>query len=147
MTTDRERAVIEAFVSVANSLVDSFDIIELLNGLTFACVGLLDVASAGLLLADREGVLHVMVASSEATRDLELFQLQRDEGPCLDCFRAGAAVSVADLGSNADRWPQFVPAALAAGVASVHAIPLRLAEATLGTLGLFGAHIGVKTIA
>lgn len=142
MTTDRERAVIDAFVSVANSLVDSFDIVELLNGLTFDCVALLDVASAGLLLADRRGALHVMVASSEATRDLELFQLQRDEGPCLDCFRLGAAVSVADLAAEAVHWSQFVPAALAAGVLSVHAIPLRLGDTILGTLGLFGARIG-----
>ena len=142
MTTDRERAVIDAFVSVANSLVDSFDIVELLNGLTFDCAALLDVASAGLLLADRRGVLHVMVASSEATRDLELFQLQRDEGPCLDCFRLGSAVSVADLEADAGRWPQFVPAARAAGIASVHAIPLRLGDTILGTLGLFGARTG-----
>ena len=142
MTTDRERAVIDAFVSVANSLVDSFDIVELLDGLTFDCASLLDVASAGLLLADRSAVLHVMVASSEATRDLELFQLQRDEGPCLDCFRVGSAVSVADLGAAAARWPQFVPAALAAGIASVHAIPLRLGDTILGTLGLFGGRTG-----
>ena len=142
MTTERERAVINAFVSVANSLVDSFDIVELLNGLTFDSAALLDVASAGLLLADHRGVLHVMVASSEATRDLELFQLQREEGPCLECFHQGTAVSVADLRANEALWPQFVPAALAAGITSVHAIPLRLGDTILGTLGLFGAHTG-----
>lgn len=142
MTGDRERLVIKAFVSLVNNLVDSFDVVELLNELTTQCAELLDVASAGLLLADRHHVLHVVAASSERTRSLELFQLQREEGPCLDCYRSGRAVSVADLSAEAARWPQFVPAARSAGYASVHAIPMRLVEDVFGTLGLFGTTIG-----
>jgi hypothetical protein len=114
----------------------------LLNSLTSECARLLDVASAGLLLADRTGVLHVLAASTEHTRQLELFQLQREEGPCLDCYRTGTAVLVADLTEAADRWPQFVAGARLAGFASVHALPMRLRENTLGTLGLFGTTIG-----
>lgn len=143
MSADRERAVIDAFVSVANSLVDSFDIVDLLNGLTTDCARLLDVASAGLLLGDHKQVLHVMAASSEATRSLELFQIQRDEGPCLDCYRSGTAIAVPDLEAEAGRWPQFAPAAHSAGIRSVHAIPMRLADTLLGTLGLFGSSVGV----
>lgn len=143
MSADRERAVIDAFVSVANSLVDSFDIVELLNGLTTDCARLLDVASAGLLLADHKQVLHVMAASSEATRSLELFQIQRDDGPCLDCYRSGTAIVVPDLEAEAWRWPHFAPAAHSAGIRSVHAIPMRLAGTLLGTLGLFGSSVGV----
>ena len=142
MSGDRERAVIEAFVSVANSLVDTFDIVELLNGLTTDCARLLDVHSAGLLLADHKQVLHVMAASSEATRTLELFQVQRDDGPCLDCYRSGKAVSVSDLRAEAQRWPQFAAAADGAAIRSVHAIPMRLADTRLGALGLFGATVG-----
>ena len=143
MSADRERAVIDAFVSVANSLVDSFDIVELLNGLTTDCARLLDVASAGLLLGDHKRVLHVMAASSEATRSLELFQIQRDDGPCLDCYRSGTAIAVPDLEAEAGRWPQFAAAAHSAGIRSVHAIPMRLADTLLGTLGLFGSSVGV----
>jgi transcriptional regulator with GAF, ATPase, and Fis domain len=142
VNADRERAVSDAFVSLASSLVDGADVVELLSGLTSDCVLLLDVAAAGLLLADPRGVLHVIAASSEQTRSLELFQLQRDEGPCLDCFRGGAPVSVVDLSHEAERWPQFVPAAEAAGFASVHALPMRLRDNVLGTLGLFGAGVG-----
>lgn len=139
---DRERAVTEAFVSIANGLVDGYDLLDLYMGLTGDSVRLLDIAEAGLLLADSHGVLHVMAASSEGTLALELFQLQREQGPCLDCFRDGVVVEVPDLGAAAARWPEFVPAALAAGFSSVHALPMRLRNTILGTLGLFGAEVG-----
>jgi transcriptional regulator with GAF, ATPase, and Fis domain len=139
---DREGDVTQAFVSLASSLVNGYDPVDLLSELTEDCARLLDVTSAGLLLADGLGVLHVLAASSERTRLLELFQLQRDEGPCRDCFHTGASVTVADLEQAADRWPQFVPAARAAGFASVHALPLRLRDKVLGALGLFSATAG-----
>jgi hypothetical protein len=142
MTEDREREVTQAFVSLATSLATGYDVVDLLNTLTSECARLLDVASAGLLLADRLGVLHVLAASTEHTRQLELFQLQRDEGPCLDCYRTGKPVAVADLAAATSRWPQFAAGAKIAGFASVHALPMRLRENTLGALGLFGATIG-----
>jgi transcriptional regulator with GAF, ATPase, and Fis domain len=142
MSTDREHTLTQAFVSIANSLVDGVDVVDLLSGLTTDWARLLDVASAGLLLADGHGVLHVLAASSERTRDLEMFQLQREQGPCLDCYRIGVPVEVDDLAAQAERWPQFVPAALDAGFASVHAVPLRLHETVLGALNLFGNQVG-----
>jgi transcriptional regulator with GAF, ATPase, and Fis domain len=142
MSTDREHTLTQAFVSIANSLVDGVDVVELLSGLTTDCARLLDVASAGLLLADGHGILHVLAASSERTRDLEIFQLQREQGPCLDCYHTGALVNVDDLEAEAQRWPQFVPAALDAGFASVHAVPMRLRDTVLGALNLFSNHVG-----
>ena len=142
MIGDREHAVTQAFVSLTNSLVDGFDVVELLSGLTADCARLLDVASAGLLLADARGTLHVVAASSERTRNLELFQLQRDEGPCLDCYRRAEPVTAADLRAEAGRWPQFVAAATGLGFLSVHALPMRLRDSVLGALGLFGTRTG-----
>lgn len=142
MSTGRERSLSAAFVSIANSLADGYDTVDLFEGLTEGCVHVLEIASAGLLLADERGVLHVVAASSDATRDLEAFQLQRQEGPCLDCYRAGVPVLVDDLSAHAVRWPVFVPAAIAAGFASVHAVPMRLRETRLGTLGLFHTEPG-----
>jgi hypothetical protein len=142
MSQDREREVTQAFVALASSLATGYDVVDLLNNLTTECARLLDVASAGLLLADPLGVLHVLAASTEHTRQLELFQIQRDEGPCLECFRSGQPVSVADLSLAVDRWPQFVAGAQIAGFASVHALPMRLRSNTLGALGLFGTTVG-----
>jgi len=137
-----ENDVTQAFVTLAGALAAGDDVVELLTLLTGQCARLLDVASAGLLLADQRGVLHVLAASSERTRELEVFQLQREDGPCRDSYLEGAAISVPDLAAETARWPHFAPHALAAGFASVHALPMRLRQARLGTLGLFGTTIG-----
>ena len=142
MIPTREQEIITAFVSLATSLADGDDVVELLTGLTSDCVRLLDVTAAGLLLADTNGVLHLVAASSEEATILELFQLQRAEGPCLDCFHTGEAVSVSDLSVQEQKWPQFTGAAKRAGYASVHAVPLRLRERVLGALNLFSAEVG-----
>jgi GAF domain-containing protein len=138
----REAQVLEAVVSLVDSLLDDFDVVELLTQLTEQCAQLLDVASAGLLLAGPGGQLQLMAATSERTRDVEVFQLQSEQGPCLDCYASGREVSVADLRTEADRWPQFVEVALDAGFASVHAVPMRAAGMVLGSLGLFGTKAG-----
>ena len=140
--TSREAETSEAFVALASSFALGYDVVDLLDELTGRCARILDVESAGLLLADREGVMHVMAASSDLTRQLEVYQLQRDEGPCLDCYRHGEPVVAADLAEAAARWPTFVPAAQAAGFASVHALPMRLRDHVLGALGLFGTSVG-----
>ena len=137
----RETQVMAAVVTLVDSLLEDFDVVELLTELTTQCARLLDLASSGLLLADQRRQLHLMAATSERTLELELFQLQSDEGPCLDCYNSGQAVSVADLRVER-RWPRFVSAATAAGFASVHAVPMRAAGTVLGTLGLFGNRVG-----
>jgi transcriptional regulator with GAF, ATPase, and Fis domain len=142
VTNEREREVSQVFVSLASSLAKGVDVLDMLSELTGDCARLLDVAAAGLLLADGRGVLHVLAASSERTRNLELFQLQRDQGPCLDCYRQGSPVIVEDLLQEAARWPQFAEAADNAGFASVHALPMHLRDRILGTLGLFGSEAG-----
>jgi GAF domain-containing protein len=138
----RERDVLRAFVELSTELVDDYDMLEMLSKLTTSCASLLDVGSAGLLLADERGALHLAAASSERTQQLELFQIQRDEGPCLDCYHDGATVSVPDLEAEQERWPQFSTAALDAGFKSVHAVPMRLRGNVLGGLGLFGDRVG-----
>ncbi|PRC42780.1 transcriptional regulator, partial [Mycobacterium sp. ITM-2017-0098] len=112
MTEDaRETQVLGAVVSIVDRLLVDFDVVDLLTELTERCSELLDVAAAGFLLADAFGTLNLLAATSEQARELELFQLQADEGPCLECYATGQAVSVADLGAVAERWPRFVPAA------------------------------------
>jgi GAF domain-containing protein len=135
--TGRDQRLAEVFVALADTLVDDYDVVDLLDRLTTACVDLLGVTAAGLLLNDQKGHLTVVATSSERTRLLEMFQLQNDEGPCLDCFRSGTAVTVEDLRLETARWPRFVPAAVAAGFLSVVAVPLRLRDQVIGGLNLF----------
>jgi GAF domain-containing protein len=143
--TPRETRVLHAVVSLVDSLLDDFDVVDLLTGLTQRCAELLDIEAAGILLADPLHRLRLLAATSEQAHELELFQLQADQGPCMDCYATGQAVSVADLKAATQRWPRFVPAAIDAGFASVHAVPMRAAGKVLGALNLFGSLPGELT--
>ncbi len=137
MNSDRETALAEAFVGLADTLVAGFDVIDLLHRLTEVCVKLLRVDAAGLLLSDQRSGLQMMASSSESSRLLELFQLQNDEGPCLDCYRTGLPVAAIDMAAATRRWPRFAAQAQTEGFGAVHAIPLRLRAETIGALNLF----------
>ncbi len=130
------------FVEVADTLIDEFDVVDFLHMVTCRTVELADVTAAGLLLANHHGELQFVTASDERTELLELFQLQGHEGPCLDCHRTGVPVTYADLTSTTTPWPAFTQRALAADFRSVHAVPLRLRDETIGALNLFGATSG-----
>jgi GAF domain-containing protein len=133
----REALLARTFVELADTLVADFDVIDLLTLLADRCVDVLEVDAAGLMLAGPDGNLRVMASSSEAMRLLELFELQSQEGPCLDCHRTGLPVVNQDLAAANNRWPRFSAEALAAGFHSVHALPLRLRGAVIGALNLF----------
>jgi GAF domain-containing protein len=137
----RETMLVRALVELADNLVSDFDVAELLTVLTDQCVDVLDVAAAGIMLASPAGDLRVMASSSEEMRLLELFELQAQEGPCLDCYTTGEPVVNVDLGED-PRWPQFAQRATAAGFRSVHAQPMRLPGSILGALNLFHLDTG-----
>ncbi|MFF7445800.1 MULTISPECIES: ANTAR domain-containing protein [unclassified Streptomyces] len=135
----RERRLAEIFVEVADSLVDDFDVIDLLQRLSTRCVELLDVSAAGILLADAHGDLPIIAASDEHTRLLELFALQHEQGPCVECYRTGNPRTNIDLTrpETTMAWPRFAARARETGYVATHAIPLRLRSRVVGALNLF----------
>jgi GAF domain-containing protein len=139
MAATVDERLAQTFVELADTLVAGYDLMEFLQTLTERCVELLEVDAAGLLLADAHGTLQLVAASTEQARIAELFQIQNDEGPCLDCFNTGQAVIVSDIRTEqaSARWPRFALAAQEMGFAGVHAIPMRLREQVIGTLNLF----------
>lgn len=134
----------QTFVTLADTLVDDFDVLDLLHTLATRCAALLDVAAVGLLLADSEGQLRVTVASSEDARLLDLFQIQNEEGPCLECYRSGELVRAFGLVGDETRWPRFSAVAVGQGYSSVVALPLRLRGQVIGAMNLFGDSRGTK---
>ena len=132
----------DTFVDLADTMVADFDVIDFLHLLTDRTVLLLAASAAGVVLADPRGELRVAAASSEEAGLVELFQLQNDQGPCLECFRTGRPVTATDLAGPDRRWPRFAQAATQAGFATVEALPMRLRDQVIGALNLFRAEPG-----
>jgi GAF domain-containing protein len=138
----REAVLARTMVALADTLVSDFDLVELLTTLSDRCLEILDVAAAGIMLTDAEGHLQLMTSSSEAMRIVELFELQSEEGPCLDCFRTAQPVVNNDLRALDGRWPRFAPVAAAAGFVAADALPMRLRGQVIGALNLFRTTAG-----
>lgn len=133
----RDALLARTFVELSDTLVEEFDVVDLLTLLADRCVAVLGVDAAGIMLAGAGGELRVMASSSDAMRVLELFEVQAQEGPCLDCYRTGEPVVNEVLEAGAGRWPRFSTEAVEAGFQSVQALPLRLRGTIIGALNLF----------
>jgi GAF domain-containing protein len=138
----REAVLVDAFATLADSLVAGFDVIELLQTLVETCRSVLDVQEAGILLADEDGDLDVVASTSEASTLVETMQLDARSGPCWTCFTTAEPVSLPDVAVGQGRWPEFAAVAREQGFRSVHAVPLRLRGTVIGTLNLLRTSVG-----
>jgi GAF domain-containing protein len=138
----REALLVRTLVELADNLVEDFDVIDLLTVLSDRCVEAFDVDTAGVMLAASGGELQVVASSSDAMRGLELFELQANEGPCVDCFATGEPVVNVELSGVDPRWPLFSQRAVEGGFRSVHALPLHLRGQTIGALNMFRTVLG-----
>ena len=136
----REQRLSQAFVELADTLVDDFDVVDFMTLLTERCVELLGATDGGLMLVDSAGELRVMASSSEQMRTLELLELQSSEGPCLDAYRTAEAVGADDPDTIDRKWPAFSVHVRAAGYRSIYAVPLRLRTNVIGALNLFNTN-------
>jgi GAF domain-containing protein len=132
----REGKLVDAFATLADTLIADYDVIELLQTLVDSCHDLLDVEAAGILLANDRGLLEVIASTSEEANLVEVMQVDAESGPCYECFTTGQVVSLPDVDECPDRWPLFQETARAQGFGSVYAIPLRLRDQVIGTLNL-----------
>jgi GAF domain-containing protein len=142
MTTDPHQ-VTDTLVALADTLVHDYDLLDYLDRLLQCTTGVIGADAGGVMLAAQDGDarLQVLSSTSESMRMLELFELQRQEGPCIDCHVLGEQVIVEDLEASR-RWPMFAPLALERGYRSVYALPLRLRGVTIGALNLFRVEPG-----
>ncbi len=138
----REASIIDAFVHLADTLVDDYDVIEFLHVLTRSCIDLVAVDEAAVMLVTPAGTMQAVASSSERSRLLELFELQNHDGPCLDAFRSGNVITSADLSMERTRWPSFAARAIGDGFQAVHSVPLKLRAEVIGALNLMRAAPG-----
>lgn len=125
-------------MELSDSLVADFDVVDRLTLLADRCAENLDVAAAGIMLADdSDAALRVVAASSEDVRVVELLGQQTAEGPCFDCYGTGEPVPHQKLADALARWPRFAPEAIKAGFTAVQALPMRRRDDVIGALSLF----------
>ncbi|MEL4317471.1 GAF and ANTAR domain-containing protein [Leifsonia sp. YIM 134122] len=137
----RDARLSAAFVKVADTLVDDYDVVDLLDTLVQECTVLVDSDAGGLLIADADGTLQLIASTNEEVEFVEINQLNAGEGPCVDAFETGRGVTIADI-SEGDRWPAFRAASIKQGFQSMHAFPMRLRGHTIGAMGLFSVSVG-----
>ncbi|PPK65098.1 GAF and ANTAR domain-containing protein [Actinokineospora auranticolor] len=142
MSIARDQQLASTFVTLADTLVADFDVLDFLGLLTERAVDLLAVDAAGVILSDQRGGWRPAAGSSEHAHLVEVFSAQTRQGPCLDCVRGGVVVASADLTDDSGRWPEFAPAAVAAGFRAACAVPMRLRDDVIGALTLLSTAPG-----
>lgn len=125
--------VLERF---AGTLVDRYELDDVLEQLGVDIAEVLDVAGAGVMLADDSGSLRFCSTNNDVLRKLEDLQIDLDEGPCLLAYRSGEIVLADDLRDD-PRFPSFGPRAIDAGMAAVYSFPMRLDQQVIGALNLY----------
>ncbi len=144
MTLMNDEVLFATLIELADTTTTGFDLVNMSDRLVGACVEVLGVAAAGIMLADQRQSLRVFASSNEETRILELLELQNNDGPCLEAFNTGVSIDGVDLSRLTKRWPHFAAAAVAAGFNTAHAVPMRLRNQTIGALNLF--QVGIEPL-
>lgn len=138
----REDDIVASFVSMAGSLAQGHDVNELLTQLAADCARCSMSALSGCCsptLAARCTSWPLRPSASHTSRPS---RPSANKARATPCYLDGQPVNVPDLAAAAARWPDFAAVAAKAGVASVHAVPMRLRDAVVGALNLFGATPG-----
>lgn len=128
------------FVELADTLVTDFDVVEFMTMLAHRVVELLGAREAGVVLADERGLLRSVASTHESAHLLDLFELQNQEGPCLDCYRSGEAILNHSLAGADNPWPRFAEEARRLGFTTVHALPMRLRGEVIGAVNIFASN-------
>lgn len=140
MVDSRERRLTEAFVTLADTLVDDYDVVDLLQTLVETVAEVLDATAVGLALADDHGLLAVVASTSENNHIVDLMQPESWDSPSAESFRTGKPYSTPDLQTQLPR--DFAETALKLGFRSLHSVPMRLRSEVIGALTLFRTYTG-----
>ena len=141
MSTSFDQRLPAVFAELIGGIADGEHVAQALELLTRHSAELLQVSSAGIIVADPRGGYRVLAASDENADLAELFQALEEEGPAIDVVTSARELT-ADLTSAGDRWPRFAPAAVQVGISWVHALPIALDGSVAGSLNLFRSEPG-----
>jgi diguanylate cyclase (GGDEF)-like protein len=120
----------------ARTMVTNFPIQGILDHLVKRIVDIMPVTAAGVTLISPGLVPRYGAASNDAALRYEKLQTELGEGPCLEAYYSGKAISVPDLRAE-DRFPKFAARALEEGLTAVFTFPLHHEDLQLGALDLY----------
>jgi GAF domain-containing protein len=107
-----------------------------------AALSLPGISHAGISLSHRDGRFETLAASDSLVRDLDALQQQLGEGPCLHAIETEQVITVNHL-RHEQRWPRFVPRAVALGLRAQMGLVLHADEHKLGGLNLYSTETDV----
>jgi GAF domain/ANTAR domain len=108
-----------------------------------ACVDVLDVTGAGIMLMAQDEHRGTLGASNSVIRTIEELQFTLGEGPCVDTCRTGRPVLEPNLARpGTTRWPEFSIRAVEAGVKAIFGFPLLVGALVIGALDVYSDHPG-----
>ncbi|MBC7441867.1 MAG: GAF and ANTAR domain-containing protein [Ramlibacter sp.] len=143
VTRTREGQLVETFVTLADTLVVGYDVVDLLHTLVETCATLFEASAVGIILTAGDDIdLEVVASTNERSRLIEILQLRTGNGPCVECYSTGKPVAIPGLDVLEPAWPRFRAGALELGFKSMHSVPLRLRATTIGSLNLFWDRLG-----
>ena len=126
-----------ALAAAAASLVRDHDMVGTLSQLCDDCADVMGATAVGIMLSDGDGPLEMMAASNHRATDIELYEIQADQGPCIEAARTGVTVVADSADEIVARWPAFGPRAVAAGFLAAAACPLRWHGDVIGAINVF----------
>lgn len=137
MSSSRERRILDTFMSLADTLVGDYDVVDLAQVLVEHSAALFGDVPVGLVIIDESGAADVLAVTHDDARLIELLQLRTGKGPCVECARTGLPVEVPDVRALDGGWATFRTGAEALGIRAVSTMPMRLRDTTIGSLTVF----------
>jgi GAF domain-containing protein len=129
-------ALIRCFADYAQTISRPYEVGEVLYRLTDQVRDVLDLAGAGVTLANSDGELQFVTATDDIVLRVEEQQVETKQGPCHDAFEDGKPILIGDL-EDEERWPDYRPFALAQGCRAVAGIPMSAGEHRIGAVNLY----------
>jgi GAF domain-containing protein len=123
---------------MARTLAGDRTLDSILAEVTSAAVELIPgVDTAGILLIGKRGSFESLATTSEVPHQLDILQMEFDEGPCVQAALADTVVRTEDFRAET-RWPRYSPAVVEIGIRSGMSFKLYTADRSAGALNLFG---------
>jgi hypothetical protein len=125
-----------AFAAANAAMIQGVDGASTVHVLLADCLELLEADAAGVLVRVDRG-LELIAATSHKATELELYQVQAHDGPCVETIEKGESVAASGEAELSGRWPDFGRSMAAAGFETAFSSPMRWHERVLGGLNLF----------